>query len=219
MYHAATIVGSTTAMLAQNNRGRGNYGRGNTSRGREYSGRGFQGRTNNNYRSSVRGSSHSYNSHGSQASIVCQICNKAGHSALTCIQYRPNNTPPIDDLPSAFSAMSMSGVPYAPTWFPDTGANNHMTADDSSFANRQAYNGTDQVTVANGTTLPISGIGNMNISTPSSTFKLRNVLPNLKANLLSVSRFTQDNDCLFEFNSSGFSIKGSTNGEAPPSRT
>jgi hypothetical protein len=32
-------------------------------------------------------------------------------------------------------------------------------------------------------------------------------VPNLKKNLLSVSQLTNDNDCIFEFNSNGFVIK------------
>lgn len=78
--------------------------------------------------------------------------------------------------------MSMSNGTYDPTWFPDTGATNHMTAHDT-------YHGTEQVTFTKKNTLSIAATGNINIHTPSSTFKLNNVLhvPRLTTNLLFVS--------------------------------
>ncbi|KAK1368715.1 hypothetical protein POM88_034807 [Heracleum sosnowskyi] len=41
------------------------------------------------------------------ANTTCQICNKVGHSALTCCE-RHNYAQQPDDLPAAFSAMSFS---------------------------------------------------------------------------------------------------------------
>lgn len=63
-----------------------------------------------------------------------------------------------------------------------------MTADASSLTNRQEYTGPEQITVANGNTLPISNIGGLHFSASSSTVILKDILhvPNLKANLFSL---------------------------------
>lgn len=64
---------------------------------------------------------------------------------------------------------------YETTCFPDTGASNHMTADDSAFTNVQESHGSDQVRVGNGGTLPIWGTGKMKLSTSFSTFSLKDI--------------------------------------------
>ncbi|KAL5718552.1 hypothetical protein ACHQM5_011441 [Ranunculus cassubicifolius] len=180
VYHISAHT-STTSVLASNNRGfqnnrgshnnrgRANSGKGNQARGRGNSNRGNQNRTNYG-RGYGRDASNYGHSQGSHYIVVCQICFKPGHSALACNQYPSNNAPQPDDFPTAFFAMSMSTPPYEPTWFPDTGATNHMTADDFAFIDRQAYHGADQVTVANGNTLPISSTGSSyGKATPSRT--------------------------------------------------
>ncbi|KAK0584750.1 hypothetical protein LWI29_017933 [Acer saccharum] len=154
VYHNPSSTQSTAALFTTSNRAanRGN-GRDN-GRGRGN----FRGRGNG--RGNGRRNSHSYNQSPktSQDSLIkCQICNKPGHGALTC-RHRANYSYQPDDVPTAFSAMSLQSS-YDPTWFPDTGATHHMTADDSAFINRQDYHGPDQVTVANGKTLPISSTG------------------------------------------------------------
>lgn len=95
------------------------------------------------------------------------------------------------------------------TWYPNTGAANQMTADGSYVTNRWDYNDSEQITVLNGNTLPIHSVGDLHLFTSSSTFLLKDILhvPNIKANLLSVSRFVNDNDCIFLFDRNGFSIK------------
>lgn len=84
-----------------------------------------------------------------------------------------------------------------------------MTADASSLTNRQEYTGPEQITVANGNTLPISNIGDLHLSASSSTVILKDILhvPNLKANLLSVSHFVTDHDCVFLLDQNGVCIK------------
>lgn len=67
------------------------------------------------------------------------------------------------------------------------------------MTNRQAYNGPEQINVANGNTLHILNVGDLHLSTPSTTFLLKDILhvPNSKANLLSVSCHLIDHDILF----------------------
>ncbi|KAK0597068.1 hypothetical protein LWI29_021511 [Acer saccharum] len=211
VYHSPSPNQSTTAFFTSGNRSvnqgtnncghsRGiNRGR-SSSRGYRANGRGLGGRTTNSHIQPAKSSQDSF--------IVCRICTKPGHGALTC-RHRANFSYQPDDLPAAFSAMNLSNQSYDPTWFPDTGATHHMTADDSNFINRKDYHGPDQVTVANGASLPILGTGNMPLFISSSTFDLKNVLhvPKITANLFSVHRFVNDNDCVCLFDSNGFYIK------------
>ncbi|KAL5705543.1 hypothetical protein ACHQM5_023836 [Ranunculus cassubicifolius] len=153
VYHTSAHT-STTALLASNNRPNERYNQNNRNNNR-----GTSPRRGNHRGRGGRGSGRGSSYHYQQNPIpVCQLCDKPGHYARTCRSYSISLSQQ-DDLPTAFSAMNMSHAPYDPTWFPDTGATHHMTADDSMFLNRQDYTGTDQVTVANGTSLPITGTG------------------------------------------------------------
>ncbi|OIT38380.1 hypothetical protein A4A49_61898 [Nicotiana attenuata] len=84
-----------------------------------------------------------------------------------------------------------------------------MTPNPGNVSSVLPYNGSDRVAVGNGTQLPISYTGHGTISTPSNTFYLKNVLivPDLSSNLLSVRKFTLDNNCSIEFDGFGFSVK------------
>ncbi|OIT27847.1 hypothetical protein A4A49_56909, partial [Nicotiana attenuata] len=84
-----------------------------------------------------------------------------------------------------------------------------MTPNPGNVSSVLPYNGTDRVVVGNGTQLPISYTGHGTIFTPSNLFSLKNILivPNLSSNLLSVRKFTTDNNCTIEFDPFGFFIK------------
>lgn len=75
-----------------------------------------------------------------------------------------------------------------PSWLLDSGATNHITGDLNNLHLHHPYQGTDQVTVGNGNTLPIHNTGNGPLPTPSHSFQLRNVLhvPGIQSNLLFV---------------------------------
>ncbi|KAL5583154.1 hypothetical protein UlMin_015596 [Ulmus minor] len=91
-------------------------------------------------------------------------------------------------------------------WYPDLGATNHITNDFENMAYGLDYNGTQKVHMGNGTGLSIEHIVNSYISCSKSSksLTLKNILhiPKITKNLLSISRFTKDNNLLFEFNSS-----------------
>ena len=115
-----------------------------------------------------------------------------------------------------------------PSWLLDSGATNHITGDLNNLHLHHPYQGTDQVTVGNGNTLPIHNTGNGPLPTPSHSFQLRNVLhvPGIQSNLLSVQRFAHDNHCIISFDSQSFVIqdkltkrvlyRGSSNGGLYP---
>jgi hypothetical protein len=60
-----------------------------------------------------------------------------------------------------------------PSWYPNTGANVHLTNDLSNLnLNAEEYTGTDQIRVGNGQGLQISHSGRGLLSTPSRNFNL-----------------------------------------------
>jgi hypothetical protein len=79
-----------------------------------------------------------------------------------------------------------------------------MTPNSSELQGINSYSGTDTVMVGNDNGLSIAGTGHTNI--PTTTLKLNNVLVilDIKRKLLSVSQFTQDNNCYFLFYQRGF---------------
>ena len=90
---------------------------------------------------------------------------------------------------------------YDPLWYPDSGATAHITPDASNLSTHTTYTGKDKVIVGNGTALPISVTGNSQLQSlkPDTKLRLDDILhvPLIKKNLLSVSRFTNDNSVIF----------------------
>ncbi|CAA7037227.1 unnamed protein product [Microthlaspi erraticum] len=91
----------------------------------------------------------------------------------------------------------------------DTGATNHVTADQGtlrSVFNTRAY---PPVKVGNGSYAPVTNLGNGSIPSQSRALSLQNVLvcPSIIKNLISVRRFSIDNKCSVEFDPCGFVVK------------
>jgi histone deacetylase 1/2 len=74
---------------------------------------------------------------------------------------------------------------------------------------REQYQGKDQVQTANGTGMRIIHIGHSVIPTQSHTLHLKRILhvPSVTRNLLSVKKFTHDNNVFFEFHPWYFLVK------------
>lgn len=136
----------------------------------------------------------------------CQICGKEGHTAVRC-WYRMDASY-NEDPPSAALAAT-SSYKIDPNWYSDTGATDHITSDLDRLALRERYHGGEQVQVGNGAGLPILHIGHSSINTATRSLALRNVLhvPQIAKNLLSVHKFSRDNDVFFEYHPWHFSIK------------
>lgn len=70
---------------------------------------------------------------------------------------------------------------------------------------KEPYSGNENMTVGNGSTLPITHIGSASLpsSQNSKSLQLSNILfvPHITKSLLSISKFTQDNDVFLEFHS------------------
>ncbi|GAA0162996.1 hypothetical protein LIER_18974 [Lithospermum erythrorhizon] len=97
-----------------------------------------------------------------------------------------------------------------PSWYLDSGASNHFTADLQNLSLHNEYNGSDHITIGNGNSLAIDHIGTSHIPiSKSNSLTLNNVLhvPAIKKNLLSVSQLTLNNNVFIEFHASRCFVK------------
>ncbi|KAG6667017.1 hypothetical protein CIPAW_01G071400 [Carya illinoinensis] len=94
-------------------------------------------------------------------------------------------------------------------WHPDTRATDHMIANQGTLQSVTPYTGHDGIMVGNGKSLPITHTGQVMIRFAQSKIQLNNVLmvPDIKKDLLSVSRLTSDYPLKFGFDGNGFVIK------------
>ncbi|KAJ8747654.1 hypothetical protein K2173_006501 [Erythroxylum novogranatense] len=111
----------------------------------------------------------------------------------------------------SYSGPNYSSSPHTNTkqWIVDTGASHHLTSELENLGIHSEYTGTNEVTLTNGKTLPISRVGSTTLSLSSRFFNLSNVLhvPEANLNLLSVPQFTLTNDVSVEFFHDSFVIK------------
>ncbi|KAI3680226.1 hypothetical protein L2E82_50551 [Cichorium intybus] len=92
-------------------------------------------------------------------------------------------------------------------WILDSGATEYMTHDREFLHNLTIGSKETPVTIPNGETVPVEGIGEF---TFKGAVKIKGVLfiPNFKCNLLSVSRLTKDLQCAITFFPDFFVIQG-----------
>ena len=160
-----------------------------------------------------RGGYNSSNKNHDQPTVVCQICGKIGHSAKKCYFRFDLSYQEASPLPTKHGLVAMrsnSNNTWDSAWHADTGATHHFTNDANTLTLQKSdYAGADSVQIGNGQGLQISKTGTSEISTPSSTFVLKNVLlvPEIHKNLLSVHQFCVDNNVYFEFHSYYFLLK------------
>ncbi|GKB99813.1 ribonuclease H-like domain-containing protein [Tanacetum coccineum] len=94
-------------------------------------------------------------------------------------------------------------------WYMDTGVTSHLSSHtgnlQTSFLNRNFHS----VIVGNGSSIPVTHSGHVQIPNPYRPLHLRNVLvtPNIIKNLVSVRKFTTDNKCSIDFDPYGFTIR------------
>ncbi|XP_019162233.1 PREDICTED: uncharacterized protein LOC109158795 [Ipomoea nil] len=189
-------TGAPTAMVAtrgrQNGGGRQNRGGGRPNQWQNRGGgRGGQGR-------------------GRGGSPRCQICRSHGHTAIYCFRrYSDQPSPPQANVAVPSDG---SSPPEVAAWYPDTGASSHATPDPAMMSQSEGYTGNDVLRIGNSTGLSISSTGCATIPSVSKPLKLSNILhvPDLSISLLSVHRFTTDNNVFFEFHPEYFVVKDRT---------
>jgi histone deacetylase 1/2 len=118
----------------------------------------------------------------------------------------------MDRQIAAFSTThggSTSSYPVDPSWYADTAATDHITNTLENLTMKEQYHGKDHVHTANGAGMRITHIGQSLIPTSSHSLQLRNILhvPSVTRNLLSVKKFTHDNNVFFEFHPWYFLVK------------
>ncbi|PRQ27402.1 putative transcription factor interactor and regulator CCHC(Zn) family [Rosa chinensis] len=165
--------------------------------------------------SSILGPHPSSTNASPQGRPTCQICNRMGHSALDC--YNRLNLSFEGRVPTKkLSAMAAStSSPSSSTWLLDSGANAHITSNLSNLQTSKEYQGSDHINGIGTTTgLSISHIGSSTLNTDSHSFALNNILycPSASTNLLSIYKFTNDNNCYLLIYPTHFLVKDLTSG-------
>ncbi|XP_076909898.1 uncharacterized protein LOC143567334 [Bidens hawaiensis] len=206
-------------------RGRGR-GRGNqASRGKGSRGRGYRG---NNANWAFQ------NSMGQQYYPQWAWWNTPPCPYPTQPNWQPNTPPPLGPPPSAnytgypapatygppgynalcpsdlSAAMNNVNLTYTdPTPHMDTGAERHVTDNQGMIHHPDLFPVNTKLLVGNGQYLPIEGSGTGYLPIHNRTYILPNILysPHIIKNLLSVRRFTRDNNVSIEFDPFGFSLK------------
>lgn len=171
-YETSTDVSPNMAFQTQrtgfhnnNQRGRGNSYSWFGTRGRggfSTRGRGFTQQVNNSGWNQSSGHNNNNNNRP-----ICQICGRTGHTALKCYD-RFNGSYQSDDAPQALSALTASH-PSGQEWIPDSGASAHMTPNPTPLTNVVAYNGPENVMVADGSFVPITHVGSTTLTTPTES--------------------------------------------------
>lgn len=84
----------------------------------------------------------------------------------------------------------------------DSGATNHITANQSNITQKNEYSSSERLIAGNGQGLSIMNFGSSSFQTSSGIFWLNNMLhvPHITKNLLSIVHVTLDNNVV-EFNS------------------
>jgi hypothetical protein len=140
--------------------------------------------------------------------LICQVCHKPGHSATSCWYRFDQSYQAETNEPAAYMATSSTGPNYP--WFHDTGTTHQVTNELSNLNLRtEEYTGTDQLQVGNGQGLRIHHSGIANLSSLHHNFRLSSLLhvPEITKNLLSVNKFTKDNNVFIEFHPTFFCVK------------
>ncbi|KAJ0079888.1 hypothetical protein Patl1_24395 [Pistacia atlantica] len=109
---------------------------------------------------------------------------------------------------SALSALGLQGKTHLLTspWLIDSAASNHMTGSLTALQDVRKYDGEQHIQIADGSTLPITAVGNL-----GSSFTNVFVSPDLSANLISVGKLVEDN-CSIHFDRSGCHVQDQASG-------
>ena len=129
----------------------------------------------------------------------------------------PRPAAPRPSPPQAFVASSDPNFSNQ-WWYPDSGASHHVTPDSSNVPDAQSVTGSEQVFMGNGQGLSINSIGSMKFPSSHLSYTpliLHNLLlvPHITKNLISVSKFAQDNKVFFEFHPSFCLVKSQGSSE------
>lgn len=135
--------------------------------------------------------------------IKCYKCKQTGHYKNQC----PESENTKRKQTNAFNAVFLSGNFNKSSWYIDSGASKHMTANKDNLTNVSHEPETKEIIIANQTRVPVMCSGDVNIVTVVNDEKydvtVRDVLyiPDLTTNLLSVSQLIRNgNSVIFREN-------------------
>ncbi|XP_068340467.1 uncharacterized protein [Pyrus communis] len=100
---------------------------------------------------------------------------------------------------------------YVPTysWIVDSGASHHMTADIIGLSQVMPFEGSEKITIGNGTNLHIKSSGTTTINTDTHSLVLKHVLhvPQIARSLLSIKQLFDDNKSWFICDETNFFVQ------------
>ncbi|GJZ33936.1 hypothetical protein Tco_0579372 [Tanacetum coccineum] len=94
-------------------------------------------------------------------------------------------------------------------WYMDTRATFHLSSHTGNLHTSSLNRNFHLIIVENGSSIPVTHSGHVQIPNPYHPLHLRNVLvtPNIIKNLVSVRKFTTDNKCSIDFDPYGFTVR------------
>ncbi|KAF3635086.1 putative lysM domain receptor-like kinase 4-like [Capsicum annuum] len=130
-----------------------------------------------------------------------------GHIARVCPDPRTTNGNRVSRCPSS-NLESMSSQ-SRPNLLMDSGTTHHLTSDLDNLSIHTEYHCPEEVTLGNGSNLPILYIGKGSFSISGKLYALENLLliPTATQNLFSINSFTNSNQVTIEFFPNYFVIK------------
>ena len=139
--------------------------------------------------------------------IVCHIYDRPGHTAKNCAKLQSRPT----------ANCTTSSAPSNGEWLLDSAASHNITSDLANLSIHYEYDGQDAVVLGDGIGLQVANIGSTTISSPSHSFTLKETLhvPLIHKNLISVHKFTHDNNVIVEFHPSFYLVKDRMTGVVP----
>ncbi|KAG6755697.1 hypothetical protein POTOM_041530 [Populus tomentosa] len=145
-----------------------------------------------------------------------QICRIQGHTAKYCPSFKlipittsSNTGSQVSTSPWHPTAHLATTSATTPPWLLDSGASHHVTSDLHNLSLHAPYQGSDDIMIGDGTTLPITHTGSTSLSSSNIHFSLTNVLcvPSIQKNLISISKFCISNNASIEFLPCTFVVK------------
>ena len=152
---------------------------------------------------------------GQRTTSRCQLCFKQGHRVINCYErfnrnfQQPNykefvnthNEGQSSQQPKVNLTNTSNTIGQQNTWYPDSGSTHHVTNDITNLQQSTIYTSPDQLYVGNGQGLSISSIGSSQLLSKSKRLLLNNILhvPHITKNLLSIHKFTTENNVFVEF--------------------
>jgi len=141
-------------------------------------------------------SSRPYNC-SSGSHLICQYCDRRGHTAKTCYK--------LHGYPSDHSCCQANTVnkdsDSEPSWLLDSSASYQVIGDLANLTLAHDYTGNDKLVIANDKGLTITHSGSTSLPTSSFPLHLNNILyvSDISQNLLSISQLCQSNFVSIEF--------------------